>query len=142
VKITRLSVVGLCFLLAGTAAKGQVDAKSTSDGVYTAPQAETGSKVYAQYCASCHGADLAGGEMAPGLVSGDFQSNWNTLTLDQLFDRIRNTMPQDRPQTLSSAEAASVLAYVLAKTGFPAGKSALPATRDELMLITYSTSKP
>ena len=141
-KITRLSVVGLCFLLADTAAKGQVDAKSTSDGVYTAPQAETGSKVYAQYCASCHGADLAGGEMAPGLVSGDFQSNWNTLTLDQLFDRIRNTMPQDRPQTLSSTEAASVLAYVLAKTGFPAGKSALPAARDELMLLTYSTSKP
>ena len=75
--------------------------------------------------------------MAPGLVNGEFQSNWSTLTLDQLFDRIRNTMPQDRPKTLTAAETSSVLAYVLSKTGFPAGSTALAETRDALVSITY-----
>jgi S-disulfanyl-L-cysteine oxidoreductase SoxD len=75
-------------------------------------------------------------------TGGEFQSNWNTLTLDQLFDRIRNTMPLDRPQTLTAAETANTVSYILARTGFPAGTSPLPERSGDLKSVTYSTAKP
>jgi mono/diheme cytochrome c family protein len=56
-----------------------------------------GEPLYALHCSSCHGPDLAGGEQAPGLVGGDFATNWNDRTLDELFDRIRTSMPQNNP---------------------------------------------
>src|SRR5262245_50533232 len=71
------------------------------DGVYNAAQAARGEPLYSQYCASCHGPELSGGEMAPALVGRDFNANWNDLSLGDLFDRIRTSMPQNNPGTLS-----------------------------------------
>ena len=48
---------------------------SVWDGVYTDEQAKRGTPLYSQFCASCHGPDLTGGEMAPALAGGDFSSN-------------------------------------------------------------------
>jgi mono/diheme cytochrome c family protein len=107
------------------------------DGVYTRQQAARGEQVYSSTCASCHGADLAGKEMAPALVGGEFQANWNGLTLDHLFDRIRTTMPLDRPQSLESSQVADVLAYVLLKSAFPDGGAELPASSRALGEISY-----
>ena len=64
------------FSARGTVAAQQP--KSQWDGVYTEDQAKRGEGLYSQYCASCHGPDLSGGEMAPGLTGGEFSSNWNT----------------------------------------------------------------
>ena len=61
------------FSARGTLAAQQ--AKSQWDGVYTEDQAKRGEPLYSQYCASCHGPDLTGGEMAPGLTGGEFASN-------------------------------------------------------------------
>src|SRR3989442_10485004 len=54
--------------------------RSVWDGVYSDEQAKRGAPLYSQYCASCHGPELMGGEMAPALAGGDFSSNWNGLT--------------------------------------------------------------
>ena len=48
--------------------------RSVWDGVYTDEQAKRGAPLYSQYCASCHGAELTGGEMAPALVGSDFSN--------------------------------------------------------------------
>ena len=57
---------------------------------------EAGRKVFEDVCAACHGPDLSGGEMAPGLTGGEFASNWNDLSVGDLYDRIRQSMPQNR----------------------------------------------
>src|SRR5438876_12424404 len=118
-----LTMIGMmaigAFGARGTVAAQQ--AKSQWDGVYTEEQAKRGERLYSQYCASCHGPDLAGGEMAPGLTGGEFSSNWNDLSLGDLFERMRVSMPQNSPGSLSRQQDADILAFVLSKSKFPAG---------------------
>jgi hypothetical protein len=71
--------------------------KSVWDGIYTEEQAKRGGPLYSEQCASCHGPELMGGEMAPPLASGDFLSGWDGLTVGDLFERIRISMPQNAP---------------------------------------------
>ena len=94
-------------------------------GVYTAEQAKRGETAYLQSCASCHGPALDGGDMTPPLVGGAFTSNWNDLTVGDLFDRIRTTMPLDNPGRLSRPQTADVIAFVLKANGWPAGEAEL-----------------
>ena len=65
-------------------------------------QAGRGKSLYNEHCASCHADTLMGGEMSPPLVGGDFLSNWNGLTLGELFERIRTTMPQNKAGKLTA----------------------------------------
>ena len=117
-------------------------AKSQWDGVYTEDQAKRGEGLYSQYCASCHGPDLAGGEMAPGLTGGEFSSNWNDLSLGDLFERMRVSMPQNSPGSLSRQQNADILAFVLFKSNFPAGQAELPTQTEMLNTIKFIASKP
>ena len=105
---------------------------SVWDGVYTRDQASKGDALYAQHCASCHGISLTGGESAPPLAGGDFLSNWNGLTVGDLFERIRTTMPASRPGGLNRETNVAILAYLLATNQFPSGESEL-ATRTEVL---------
>ena len=116
--------------------------KSQWDGVFSEEQAKRGESLYQQQCSSCHGADLAGGEMAPGLVGGDFSANWNDLTLGQLYDRIRTSMPQNNPGSLSRQQNADILAFILHKGTAPAGKEELPTQSEVLNTIKYVATKP
>jgi mono/diheme cytochrome c family protein len=93
-------------------------------GVFTEAQAGRGKTVYAEHCASCHGATLAGGQ-APALVGDTFVSNWQTEPLTALISKIRNTMPADAPGQLTASQTADVVAHLLKSGGFPAGSSEL-----------------
>ncbi len=110
----------------------QSTAHSVWDGVYTEEQAKRGESLYHEKCAACHGDKLTGGESAPPLTGGQFLSNWNGLTLDVLFERIRVTMPSDNPARVARQPKADILAYMLGMNSFPAGKTELPA-KSELM---------
>ena len=99
--------------------------RSVWDGVYTSEQAGRGSTLYSNNCASCHGSALGGGESAPPLTGGEFSSNWNGLTVGDLFDRIRISMPADRPGKLTREQDADVLAYMFSVSEFPPGKQEL-----------------
>ena len=115
---------------------------SVWDGVYTDEQAKRGAPLYSQYCASCHGPDLTGGEMAPALVAGDFTSEWNGLTLGDLFERMRTSMPQNDPGGLSRQQNADILAYMLSSNKFPAGTTELGRDTEVLKQIRFQSLKP
>jgi len=116
--------------------------KSVWDGVYTEDQAKRGGALYKQWCASCHGPELEGGEMAPGLVGGGFTSNWNGLTVGDIFDRTRTTMPQDSPGALSREQVADVTAFILSMNKFPAGSTELATQSEMLKQIKFEAAKP
>ena len=116
--------------------------KSVWDGVYTEEQAKRGAALYKQWCSSCHGAELEGGEMAPGLVGGGFTSNWNGLTVADIFDRTRTTMPQDSPGALSREQVADITAFVLSMNKFPTGSAELSTQSEMLKQIKFEATKP
>jgi len=115
--------------------------RSVWDGVYTQEQAERGRPLYNQHCASCHADTLMGGEMSPPLVGGEFLSNWNGLTLGDLFERIRTSMPQNKPGTLSREVNADITAYILSVNKFPAGKTELAHSAEFLREIRIDSEK-
>lgn len=129
-------------LLGVLRAQAPAETRSVWDGVYTEEQAKRGETVYRKECASCHGDMLTGGESAPPLTGGAFQSNWNGLTLGDLFDRIRKTMPQSGPGRLTRQQDADVLAFMLSINKFPAGKTELYRQSEMLKGIRFETKKP
>ena len=118
------------------------DQRSVWDGVFTAEQARRGQTRYNEMCASCHGDTLAGGESAPPLAGGEFLANWNTLTVGDLFDRTRATMPQNKPGSLSREANAEIMAYLLSANQFPGGKEALSERSEVLKEIRIEAVKP
>jgi hypothetical protein len=85
---------------------------------------------------------LNGGESAPPLMGGEFLSNWNGLTVGDLFDRIRTTMPADNPGRLTRAQNADVIAHILAVNQFPSGRMELETRVEYLKQIKVESSKP
>ncbi len=117
------------------------ETRSVWDGVYTEEQARRGESLYSGTCSSCHGDKLKGNGSTPALTGDDFASDWNGLTLDGLFDKIRRTMPHNKPGQLSRQQAADVLAYILSFNKFPGGKAELPPENDALKLIRFQPAK-
>jgi mono/diheme cytochrome c family protein len=147
---------GLLFLIAFAAsvrgnaeersAQAQVpqasETRSVWDGVYTEEQAKRGEELYHKECASCHGATLIGGGGAAPLTGGNFLSNWNGLTVGDLFDRIRKTMPQGSVGKLTKQQDSDVLAFLLSFNKFPAGKTELQKQVEFLKEIRFEVTKP
>ena len=133
----------LCVIVtAGFGSVAAQKAKSQWDGVYTAEQAKRGSAQYQDKCSSCHGPDLTGGEMAPALTGGDFATNWNDLSIGDLFERIRISMPQNNPGSLTRAQNAEIVSFIMQKGGYPAGTEELPGQTEVLNGIKFLASKP
>lgn len=105
---------------------------STNDGVFTSAQARRGRGVYSRDCASCHGAEMKGGEMAPGIAGSDFIVFWVDLSVGALFERIKVSMPEDGPGRLTDEEYTDVVAYMLDANEYPSGDAELPADKAEL----------
>jgi mono/diheme cytochrome c family protein len=116
-------------------------ARSVWDGVYTAEQAKRGESLYAQHCSSCHGSTFEGGEMAPALAGGAFNANWNGLSLGDLAERIRISMPQNNPGSLSRQQYVDILATMLEGGEFPQGKTELPREVEALKQIAFESMK-
>src|ERR1700761_2227214 len=87
---------------------------------FTEAQARAGQPIYASRCASCH---EAGGETAR-LVGPSFTDGWKSRSTRDLYTRIKTTMPFNNPGSLSEAEDASVVAYILESNGATAGSAA------------------
>lgn len=116
--------------------------RSVRDGVYTEEQAKRGDALYHQECASCHGTALTGGESASPLTGDVFTANWNGLTVGDLFERMRVSMPQDKPGRLSRQQNADILAYMLSFNKFPAGSAELERETERLKQIRFEAAKP
>ena len=117
-------------------------ASSVWRGVFTEEQATRGEAVYRESCANCHGPELEGADMTPPLTGGSFTSNWNQLTVGDLFERIRTTMPMDRPGKLSRQQNSDVIAFTLKVNGWPAGALELSRDLAALKQIKIEATKP
>jgi S-disulfanyl-L-cysteine oxidoreductase SoxD len=116
--------------------------KTVWDALYSDAQSKKGETAYSQYCAKCHGSDLMGADVAPPLTGVEFTSGWNDLTVGDLFERLRITMPADKPGSVSAQDNADIVAFMLFKNGFPAGTADLPAQAEVLKGIKILTQKP
>jgi len=149
VAVIGLAAIGALYWTSDTHGADFQDPPATSsqphsvwDGVYTKEQAKRGGQLYRAQCAACHGEMLTGGEAAPPLAGGEFLSNWNGLTVGDLFERIRISMPQDHPGRLSRQDNADILSYVLSANKFPAGKTELQRQTEALKEIRLEAAKP
>jgi mono/diheme cytochrome c family protein len=112
-------------------------------GVYTEAQAARGRVVYEQRCARCHGRNLEGLSSAfdwrgqPPLADPEFRRNWIGLSMADLSERIRISMPQENPGSLRRPQVADVLAYLLQQNGYPLGDRELPADKEALARIVF-----
>jgi mono/diheme cytochrome c family protein len=134
--------IALMASFVGSVLHAQSPSKSVWDGVYTEEQEQRGLDIYEENCLACHGPQLEGGEMAPGLADGAFKANWNGLTVGDLYNRIRETMPPDRPGSIGRQEIADVLAHILFANGMPAGEKELARRPEMLKMIRFDSYKP
>ena len=74
--------------------------------------ATRGQSIYKEQCAACHG-DMLEGRIGPALTGGDFTSFWGTTPGPELTNKIKNTMPQDKPGKLTAEQAADLVAYIM-----------------------------
>src|SRR5688500_10083321 len=135
-------VMMIDLLGSGAAAFLAVTAASVWDGVYSDAQAQRGETAYRQACVNCHGPELEGADMTPPLTGGTFTANWNDLTLGDLFERIRATMPLDKPGTLSRQQNADLVAFLLKANQWPAGTTELSRELGALKQIRIQSSQP
>jgi sugar lactone lactonase YvrE len=136
-------------LIAGASAlavSGSLRAQETTpnvwNGVYTAAQADRGATAYNERCAVCHGGQLGGTGEAPGLAGAEFLSNWSGLTVGDLFERVRVTMPFDAPASLSRDTYADIVAFMFKANGLPAGDRELDRRSEVLNGINIVAQRP
>ena len=120
----------VCLLAVSIAIEAQAT-RTVQDGVFSDAQATRGRALYAQRCAGCHSADLAGSAQAPPLEGPAFRFKWSQEPLSALFIKIRYTMPPGAPPnappgttapaTLTAEQGADLVAHLLKSNRFPAG---------------------
>lgn len=108
-------------LISAAIATGQ----QASSAVYIAAQATAGRSLYEEQCSSCHLPNLLGSNDAPALTGGNFLLAWQDSTITDLLNRIRTTMPANRPGSLSEQDAINLVAFLLQANGAPAGVQSL-----------------
>ena len=123
-KIRILVAAALIAVFAALSASA-FQTRSVRDGVYTDEQQKRGRAQFSEKCAMCHNEDLSGGEVAPALFGGNFMADWNGLTVGDLFERIRLSMPPDNPDKLNAQQRSDIIALILSANGFPTGPKEL-----------------
>ena len=116
--------------------------RSVWTGVFTDAQAQRGQAAYETNCQACHGPSLRGVGEAKPLAGPEFLANWNGLSVADLFERIRTTMPQNAPRSLTREQYADILAYLLKFNGFPAGGQELAPRAEMLTQFRIDAWKP
>ncbi|MGD1068463.1 MAG: PQQ-binding-like beta-propeller repeat protein [Vulcanimicrobiaceae bacterium] len=105
-----------------------VPARGADNSAFTPAQATRGQDVFVQYCVTCHGAQLQGGE-GPPLQGAAFGNSLATgrMTTASLYTFIRGGMPMNAPGSLTPQQYLDVLAFILSRNGYPAGGRPLSA---------------
>ena len=74
--------------------------------------------------------------------AADVVTDWNALTVGDLFERIRVSMPPSNPSSVTAKEKAEITAHILKNAGFPAGAAELAAQTEPLKAIKFEATKP
>jgi len=123
------------------AASGAQAGKTVWDGVYSDAQSTRGQDLSKASCVTCHGENLAGSDLAPGLQGDDFKAAWSGRTAAELFEKIQTTMPADRVGTLKPPQSADLVAFILKLNEYPAGSSELASEMPALQQIKITGKK-
>ena len=138
----QLATVAVALFIASIFSLAQESSRSVWDGVFNEQQAQRGQAIFLDACSNCHGRNLEGADMTPPLTGAAFMANWDGLTVGDLADRIRISMPLSSPGTLSRQQNADVVAYILRFNDFPAGKEELPREVPAMKQILIKASRP
>jgi mono/diheme cytochrome c family protein len=130
----RRAALGAAFTSAIVAALAAQDPPPIWHGVYTAAQAERGRTAFENHCSECHHADLSGGE-GPALIGSSFMVKWEMQSVERLFHKIRDTMPEAGSSQVSEADKLDIVAYILQQNGYPAGNAELKDTNGGLAAL-------
>ena len=134
----RTAVAAACgaAVLAGAALMPPATGSAaTPPALYSKAQAALGGKAYEAKCTQCHGAQLEGG-VGPALRGPNLirLAKKTKLTVGDFFQFMALQMPLDAPGSLPKNQYAAIMAYVLARNGYPAGPK--PLTYDAAMHST------
>jgi len=137
----RWSTTVLSLTLCGAALHAQAPAgggRGTPPGeaLFTSAQAIAGKAVYEQSCASCHGPRLDDGASAPPLRGAAFLGKYAGKPAADLFTYVSTKMPAGNPGTLSGADYARIIAYVLQQSNFATGRKEFASDAAALASVT------
>jgi cytochrome c5 len=101
--------------------------RSITDGVYTAAQAAQGAQLFEQECRACH---------EPANYTGqNFTAKWGGGTLSDVYQDFALAMPPAKAGQLTPATYASIVAFFVRDSGYPAGRTDLPGDAAQLRSI-------
>lgn len=126
----------------GSTTELQGNKRSVWEGVYSEEQAKRGQMMYQQECSGCHLDDLLGDGIAPALVGSPFYFRWSELSVGDMFNAVRTTMPQGAPASLSPRAYLDIISYLFKANKLPAGQSELPAEQQQLDQIMIMEKPP
>jgi cytochrome c553 len=119
----------------------QTAGRTIWDGVFTEAQASRGQRGYVQACARCHADDLLGSSNAPALVGQPFFARFDRSTADDVMQTIRQTMPQEAPDSLGAEAYVDIVSYLFKANGSPAGAAELTADRANLQQVLVTAKE-
>lgn len=89
-------------------------------------QVDIGGQWFRSACFECH---------ANNLSDPDFKAKWNGRTAFELYDRMRNTMPDSDPGGLTPETYVALTAYLLKLNGMPVGTNMISTDSSALSSI-------
>jgi quinoprotein glucose dehydrogenase len=136
-------LIAACAVLTVAAGLQVARAQATSvvEGVYTEEQAKKGVALYEEQCAACHGEDMAGNDIIPGLTGDTFSTNWTGKSVGELYEKINLTMPALNPGSLTGDQTAEIIAAMLSANKYPSGKMALANAMEPLNAVKIDAPK-
>ncbi len=106
------------------AVRSKADEPNTTDGIYTAAQAERGIGVYNRICSECH-------EPADW-TDPAFLERWEEASVFRLWYWIYERMPHGNPGSLTREEVTDALTYIFQLNGLPPGPTELADDDDTI----------
>ncbi len=123
-------VAGVCITASSLPAQGAAGPVTS----FSAEQATRGERAFGSYCSECH--------TRSDMSNADFRLKWNGRTVFDLFERIRTTMPESSPGSLSRDDYTTIVAYFLKLNGVPAGSTPLAADSSALSRARLDIGNP
>ena len=112
--VAILIVVWVLLAVLGTRSLGAQATRPVNEGVYTADQAKTRRSDLQGDSAPRATATISKARVRCRRWRGkDFLTNWQGKTVGDLYEKTQTTMPATAPGTLTPAQAADILAFLL-----------------------------
>ncbi len=132
----RIRPLLAALLVAGYAARPlsaqQPVPPSDSLAAAAARQLDIGEQWFRSACLECHA--------VRGLDNADFRLKWSGRSAYDLFERIRSTMPESKPGSLTQGTYAAIVSYLMKLNGMPVGTRRVSS--DSIALTTIRLTFP